>query len=575
MTITTCFKSLTDTKTPYYRDVNVIFDLVRTGGKHGDIVDKIRTTKDKEERERLKRSLPITLFSGKFKSRKTEGLEEYNKLVCLDLDNLKNVDVRRFELEQLPFVYAVWLSPSGNGLKVLIKVLTDNHLGHFLALSKEIKGVDPSGKDICRATFLSKDEKIYVNPKSAIYDKVLIPSFTDEQKYDNLKKWLDGKGAKFIDGQRNTFITKLAGAANRFGVSQDFLKGKLEVEFLEGSDFSKREMELTVEGIYERYRDQFNSVVAEEIWTDAKIDEVLSTEVKVNDIIMAKDVAKDLNDDYDNGTKKGDTTYFPEFDNHFRWYNGEVTTMTGISNAGKTQMLTQMLIFRAAFEGKKTAFVSMEQYPPVFFYKEIIRTVVGKPLEQGDPNRMTKAEYNRALEWVNDKFFFLYPEKDEPSVEWLLARFAETLIKHGIHNAVVDPMNSLSHDYKGPTGRDDRYISAMLNKYQRFALQSGIPFVLVAHPRGIGKKEDGTYKEPTADEISGGVSFWQRSDNILCFHRPTLPLDFKDPSCTLRSLKIKKQIINGIPGVSNFTYDRRTGRYFEDGKFNPLTKFIL
>lgn len=573
--IVTSFKSLGDTKTPYYRDVNVIFDLIKTGGRHGDVVDKIRSTKDKEDRERLKRSLPITLFSGKFKTRKTEGLEEYNKLVCLDLDNIKNIDVRRFELEQLPYVHAVWVSPSGNGLKVLVKVLTENHTGHFLALSKEIKGVDPSGKDICRATFLSKDEKIYINPKSAVYDKIVMPSFTDEQKYENLKKWLENKGAKFIDGQRNTFLTKLAGAANRFGVEREYLKTKLEEEFLKTSDFSKREMEATVNGIYDRYMDQFNSVVAEEVWTDAKIDEVLSTEVKVNDIILAKDVAKDLNDDYDNGTKKGDTTYFTDLDKCFRWYNGEVTTMTGISNSGKTQMLTQLLVFRAAFEGKKAAFVSMEQYPPVFFYKEIIRTVVGKPLEQGDPNRMTKEEYNRALEWVNDRFYFLYPEKDEPSVEWLLARFAETLIKYGIDTAVVDPMNSLSHDYKTASGRDDRYIAAMLNKYQRFALQSNIPFVLIAHPRGIGKKDDGTYKEPTADEISGGVSFWQRSDNILCFHRPTLPVDFQDPSCTLRSLKIKKQSINGIPGVSNFKYDRRTGRYFENGTFNPLTNFKL
>lgn len=571
----TCFKSLVDTKTPYYRDVNKIFELIKSGGKHGDIVDKIRATEDKEERERLKRSLPITLFSGKFKARRADALEQYNKLIVLDLDNVKNVDVKRFELEQLPFVYACWVSPSGNGLKVLVKVLTDSHLGHFLALSKEIEGVDPSGKDICRATFLSKDEKIYVNPKAAVYDKVLLPKITDEQKYENLKKWLENKGAQFINGQRNSFITKLAGAANRFGVEKEFLKGKLEEEFLSKSDFSKREMEVTVDGIYERYADQFNSVDAEEIWTDAKIESVLTTEIKVNDIILAKDVEKDLINDYENGTKKGDTTYFPEFDNHFRWYNGEVTTLTGISNAGKTQMLTQLLIFRAAFENKRSAFVSMEQYPPVFFYKEIIRTIVGKPLEHGDPNRMTKAEYNRALEWVNDKFFFLYPEKDEPSVEWLLARFAETLIKYNIDHAIVDPMNSLSHDYKSVSGRDDRYIAQMLNKYQRFALQSNIPFVLVAHPRGLGKKEDGTYKEPTADEISGGVSYWQRSDNILCFHRPSLPLDPRDPYCTLRSLKIKKQSICGIPGVSDFTYDRRTGRYYEKGKFNPLTNFKL
>src|SRR3990167_2186115 len=116
MTVT-FFKTLTDTKTPHYREIDKVFDLIKTGGKHGEVVDKIRTTKNKEDRERLKRSLPITLFSGKFKARNAEALDTYNKLIVLDLDNLKNVDVRRFELEQLPFVYAVWTSPSGNGLK--------------------------------------------------------------------------------------------------------------------------------------------------------------------------------------------------------------------------------------------------------------------------------------------------------------------------------------------------------------------------------------------------------------------------------------------------------------------------
>lgn len=572
--IVTLFETLTDTKKPHYREIDKVFELIKTGGKHKETVEKIRNLEDKEEREKFKRTLPITLFSGKFSSRKSDALVQYNRLVCLDLDNLKNIDVRRFELEMLPYVYACWISPSGMGLKVLVKVLTDNHLGHFQSLSKEISGIDISGKDIARATYLSYDPKIYINPNATVYDKVIVAAFNDEQKYENLKKWLENKGDAFISGQRNSFITKLAAAANRFGIDKEVLITKVEQDFIKGSDFSKRELTLTVHGIYERYADQHASTDADEIWTDSKVEQLLSHDFKVNDIIRAKDVGEDLMRDFEEGTKMGHTTYLPEFDKHFRWVNGEVTTLTGVANTGKSSMLTQMFLYQAAFDGKKSALVSMEQYPPVFFYKEIIRSLVGKPVELHDPNRMSKQEYSRALDFVHEHFFFLYPEKDEPSVEWVLARFAETLIKHGIDYAAVDPMNSLSHDYKNSSGRDDRYISAMLNKYQRFALQSGIPFVLVAHPRGIGKKEDGTFKEPTADEISGGVSFWQRSDNILCFHRPRLPLDYTDNTCTLRSMKIKKQQISGIPGMTELTYDRKAGRYYENG-FSPLTDFKL
>jgi hypothetical protein len=97
---------------------------------------------------------------------------------------------------------------------------------------------------------------------------------------------------------------------------------------------------------------------------------------------------------------------------------------------------------------------------------------------------------------------------------------------------------------------------------------------LVAHPKGIGKKDDGTYKEPAADDVSGGPAFWQRSDNMLCFHRPSMPVDFRDPTCVAKSLKIKKQPLNGVPGASTFMFDRTTGRYYENG-FNPLDKFKL
>jgi hypothetical protein len=574
----TYFAKLTDPKTLKHLPLKVILDGIKSPRHDSpvkEIVEKIRTTPDKELRDELKKTLPVVCFSGLFNERRASALREYSRLIALDFDGLECPDDFKEELIKNPYIYSAWFSPSGNGVKALVRVASDNHLGHALALLKTFPEADHNAvKDVNRAAFMSIDDALYFNPDSQIYHDVIIPRHTDEDKYTALKKWLENKGSAFVNGQRNTFITKLSAAANRFGVDKEFLKNRIEEEFLKGSDFSKREMELTVTGIYERYVDQYNTVLADEVWTDKKVNDVLAVDFKVNDIIRAKDVENDLVDDFVNGSKMGDTTYFPVLDNHFRWLNGEVTTLTGISNSGKSSMLNQLLIFRAAFEGKKSALVSMEQYPPTFFYKEIIRTIIGKPLEKNDPHRMSMAEYKRGLDWVHEHFFFLYPEKDDPTVEWVLARFSETLIKHGIDQVVVDPLNSLSHDYKGASGRDDRYIATMLNKYQRFALQSSLPFVLVAHPRGIGKKEDGTYKEPSADEISGGVSFWQRSDNILCFHRPNLPLDFTDPACTLRSLKIKKQSICGVPGYTSLMYDRKTGRYYENG-FNPLTKFML
>jgi hypothetical protein len=570
----TMFKSLVDTKTPHYRDVFKIFELIRTGGVFGDVVDKIRKSQDKEERERLKKSLPITLFSGKFKARRHDALEEYNKLVCLDLDDVKNVQVRKFELEQLPYVFACWISPSGNGLKVLVKVLTENHLGHFLALSKDIQGVDPSGKDICRATFISKDDKIFINKTSEIYDKILMPSYSNDQKYENLKKWLSNKGDAFISGNRNSFITKLAGAANRFGIEKDFLKDRISEDFVKGSDFSEREMNITIDGVYERYLDQHASVVADEVWTDQKVADVLSTEIEVNDIITVGDLREDLVKAYTEGIKGGETTYYPELDNHFRWMRNEMTLVSGISNMGKSSILAQLLINKIVFENKKYIFFSPEQAPPIYFYREFIRTLIGKPLEENDPNRMSLAEYNRGLDFISSHVFYVYPEKESPTPDYIHARMAEAIIKFGADGTVIDPFSSMDNDYSGANGRDDKFLEKFLNKSQRFAIQNNLYYLIVTHPKNMNKRSDGTFECPDLFDIANGSTWSKRMDNILMYHRPNFPKDRSSPLCELKSIKIKKQALNGKPGSVEMSYDWKKGRFYLNGKC-PLDNFKL
>jgi hypothetical protein len=569
----TIFKNLFDRKPYYYNEKNA-FDAIRTGGKQKDLVKQIRVETDKEARNELKKQLGVILWSGKFSERRANALIEYSNLICLDFDNCDPDETKDF-LKSLPYVYACFESPSGVGAKAIIKVSSLNHEGHFKALVKELPGIDPSGKDISRACFMSYDPTIHINEHAEVYTKIIESVYTNEQKYEKLKKWLANKGEQFVTGNRNTFLAKLAGACNRFGIPADFTLEVLKRDFVADSDFTERETENVVRNIYTNYSDKFGTSSFDEAIDEQKfVEDILSTEVEAHDIILVEDVRVDLIRDFEEGTERGLTTHFPILDNHYRFLKGEITTVTGLPNMGKTTMLSQLLLARAAFNNEKFAFLSMEQYPPTFFYKELIRAIVGKPVERHYHDRMTLAEFNRGLEWVNEHFYFIYPEKEEPTPEWTLARFYEAIVKYGVDGCVVDPYNSQSHDFGGAKGRDDRYIAAMLNKSQRFALTNNIYYYTVAHPRNIGKNEKGFYKEPTADEISGGGAWYQRSDNILIYHRPSMPVDYRDPLCTLRSAKIKKQMICGKPGVVEYMYDDKIGRFFENG-YNPLTKFKL
>jgi hypothetical protein len=204
----TLFKNLFDNK-PYYVATSVIFDKIRTGGTAIDLISQIRSTSDKSVRNELKKQLGVILWSGKFSERKSSALVEYSNLICLDFDNI--TDVRSFKTSLIlnPYIHACFLSPSGDGLKAIIKVSSKNHLCHFKALTKEYSGVDVSGKDISRSCFVSYDPDIYVNEHSEVYTKIVETVYTDEEKYDKLKTWLANKGERFVEGNRNTFLVKL------------------------------------------------------------------------------------------------------------------------------------------------------------------------------------------------------------------------------------------------------------------------------------------------------------------------------------------------------------------------------
>ena len=565
----TVFKNLYE-KYPKHVELTQVLDLIKTGSTQKTLVESIRSELDKDLRDGLKKKLAVILFGGTFSARKAAGLKEYSRIVCLDFDNVEDLESLSNELKNNPSVISVFLSPSGNGLKALVLVSSDDHSGHVKSLLKDYPTADKSTKDVCRATFASYDPNLWMNENPVPYEKILKEAYTDQQKYDNLKKWLENRGEQFISGNRNNFLAKLAGAMNRFGIPIEFAKEIVSKDYVkDGSDFSAREALTVIDSIYNNYKEHYNTQSFDNAMTESQADEILSASVSTKDIITLNDVVDDLFKDYDVGLIGGDTTFYPELDNHFRWMKGEITTLTGHSGHGKSTFLNQLLLIRAAKRGEKFGFLSMEQYPPVYFYKELIRSYIGKPLERDHKNRMTRVEYELGMDFVREHFYYVYPEKDEPTPDYTYARFAELIIKHGIDGVVTDPYNSQAHNYESAGGRDDRYISSMLNKAQRFSLTNNVYNVIVAHPKNIGKDEKGYYKEPGADSVSGGVSWWQRSDNMLVFHRPSLPIDYQDPTCTITSVKIKKQPLNGRPGKVFMMYDYHAGRYYVNG-FNPL-----
>lgn len=164
-------------------------------GKYKSIIEKCRyftKNNDYDSYKTLKIKLPIVTFCGTFKNgRKLENLDIYNNIMILDIDHidltiLNNI---KYKLTRDKYIYSVWLSPSNEGLKALVKIDSnpEQHKSSFNSLKEYFKTkyqieLDNSGSDVTRLCFVSWDNDLYLNTNSAIYVDKLIVEIVNETK---------------------------------------------------------------------------------------------------------------------------------------------------------------------------------------------------------------------------------------------------------------------------------------------------------------------------------------------------------------------------------------------------------
>lgn len=110
-------------------------------------------------------------FSGTFTQRNNYSLDTYSGMIVLDIDDLQDVAETRQALinQDAIDVVMMYVSPSGNGLKVVVPATTeDEHDQVFRMYQRFLKyemgiTVDPSGKDLARASFICSDPEVYLN----------------------------------------------------------------------------------------------------------------------------------------------------------------------------------------------------------------------------------------------------------------------------------------------------------------------------------------------------------------------------------------------------------------------------
>jgi hypothetical protein len=129
--------------------------------------------------DHFKKTLDAYTFGGTFTpTRAKEHLTHHSGLVHLDYDGVVHVANVRSVLCVLPTIAYLFLSPSGAGVKVGVRISpvpTDTAYKHAWqhvadAFQQTVGLVaDPTGKDISRLCFVSWDPDIYVNPTPDVF----------------------------------------------------------------------------------------------------------------------------------------------------------------------------------------------------------------------------------------------------------------------------------------------------------------------------------------------------------------------------------------------------------------------
>jgi len=568
-------------KEPFYISVDTALDRIKKGASKQKI-DEIRNCMDKERANTLKKNLPSVCFSGQFKEREDNKLVEHSGYIVLDFDDIDLIDEFKDSLRSDKYIHSAWVSPSGNGIKALMKIADGKkHREHFQAIIVKYPSIDKSGINESRVSYESYDPDIYINPNPVIWtktqkiEKVFEPQRieSNNDKFPKILKWLTNKGAAFQTGERNIFIFKLASACCRFGINEDECVNLCSNEFLSDNTFTNSELNRTVRSAYKKSQSIFGTAYFEkDILTDritnseikvAEIDaDIYDPDIKPKDVIFGEDVKDLAISIYNNGFNQVKEVGIPELDEFFKMKKGEITLLTGIGNYGKSSFLKYYLLYRVIVLGEKFALFAPEDNPAEEFYHSLTEIYLGCDLTPNNIHRPSQNVYERTYDSISKSIFFIYPKDIAPTPAYIKERFLELIIKEKISGCIIDPFNQMANDYGQ---RSDKYLETFLADCSRFAQINDVCFLIVAHPKALRKEGHANYPCPDIYDIADGAMWNNKMDNILVYHRPNHQQDPTSPICELHTKKIRRQRTVGKKGVLTFELDWKKRRYLFNG----------
>ena len=205
---------------------------------------------------------------------------------------------------------------------------------------------------------------------------------------------------------------------------------------------------------------------------------------------------------------------------------GRVIIVTGFPNSGKSAWTRYVMVHTMRRHNRRWLVFTPEMAPSMEFAAQCAQALAGKPArkvwERPDLVPMTDAEQDKAGEWLRGRLSLLATDAEDnpPSVDWILERARDAVLRLGVTDLLIDPFNEIEQ-VDSARETETAFIGRTLQRLRTFGQHHGCNVWIVAHPAKPMRGKDGEPPKPPGPyDISGSAHWANKADLGITIHRP-------------------------------------------------------
>lgn len=278
-------------------------------------------------------------------------------------------------------------------------------------------------------------------------------------------------------------------------------------------------------------------------------------EVPLEGVFTAADCLDNLRSLFENGLQRGAETGWSNLDENCTFETRRLLVVTGRPGEGKSEFIDELILRLCLRHEWKICFFSPENMPMEYHLAKLSEKLTGHSFHPGPG--MTEALYNHVIRWLTDNVTHILPDSGSYTIDCILEKARQLVHRRGVRIVVVDPLNRIDQQLK-PGQTELEYITSLLNKLSRFAIQHKCLVILVAHPRKVNRNTaTGELRRVEMNDINGSANFGNMADFCLDVDRN----DDKE-IVTVYIDKVRFKHLGSAHTCAKFVYNRINGRYW-------------